>query len=264
MSDLRDMSDRETTDDLKDMDERKSSEMKTSTSTENMDFVDMRKNKGKNVNNNGNNATNESDGMGDTNNKPDSGLSAKTIWIVVLAVLFVIVLIISFSQNNTTTKIPYDTGSGQVSGVGNDDTADGTIDSTIDGTIDSQIERPMRRTTQTRRRPDRQYILRKHASKWEKDTIPDLDDRNSSPGDRQRAVRWRDEETSKDLASIEYIPNRYGDLPDVAHLRPKYDPSTGQINKLANNTDGERFVDRETVIRPQPDHTMVPKRLEFE
>jgi hypothetical protein len=79
---------------------------------------------------------------------------------------------------------------------------------------------------------------------------------------RDKSVKWRDEETSKDIASIEYIPNRYGDLPDVGHLRPKYNPDTNKLKAMAN-VDMADLSDRMQHVKPQPDHNMIPTRRSF-
>lgn len=84
--------------------------------------------------------------------------------------------------------------------------------------------------------------------------------KKSSTGSKN--VKWRDEETSKDIASIEYIPNRYGDLPDVGHLRPKYNPDSNKLKAMAN-VDMADLSDRMQHVKPQPDHNMIPVRRSF-
>ena len=79
-----------------------------------------------------------------------------------------------------------------------------------------------------------------------------------------KCVKWRDEETDKDLASVEYIPNRYGDLPSVDHLRPKYSPGKNEIEQMANMGSSE-LSDLRIRIRPAPSISMVPdKSIVFE
>lgn len=76
---------------------------------------------------------------------------------------------------------------------------------------------------------------------------------------RQPRISWRDEETSKELASVQTIPNRYGDLPDVAHLRPFYNPGASKLRNMANNAESG-LSDLTLNVKSTPDISMVPDR----
>lgn len=80
-----------------------------------------------------------------------------------------------------------------------------------------------------------------------------MDPERSEP----RKITWRDEETSKELASVEKIPNRYGDLPDVAHLRPTYLPDQKTLNRLANGHESA-LSDVAIYNKSRPDVSMNP------
>ena len=81
----------------------------------------------------------------------------------------------------------------------------------------------------------------------------------STNSTRQARIKWRDEETSKELASIQTIPNRHGDLPDVTHLRPFYNPSTSKLRNMANNAESG-ISDLMLNVKSVPDISMIPNR----
>ena len=82
----------------------------------------------------------------------------------------------------------------------------------------------------------------------------------STGNNKSTKIKWRDEETDRDIANIQLIPNRYGDLPDVSHLRPVYNPNSAKIKNMANDVEADLsdlVRDNKTVA----DISMIPNRI---